>query len=68
MLMPSTLSPYDAGASIEGTRDRYQRMVSVATSQPLASAVRRQRRGINAHQLCREEEQLRAASKSAKCL
>jgi hypothetical protein len=38
----------------------------VAPTQPLASAVRRQSRGINAHQQCREEEQLRAASKSAK--
>jgi hypothetical protein len=37
----------------------------VAPTQPRASAVRRQRRGINAHQRCREEEQLRAASKSA---
>jgi len=36
----------------------------VATSQPLASTVRIQRRGINAHQRCREEEQLREASKS----
>ncbi len=36
----------------------------VATSQPRASAVRRQRCCINAHQRCREEEQLRAASKS----
>jgi hypothetical protein len=38
----------------------------VAPTQPRASAVRRQRRSINAHQQCREEEQLRAASKSAK--
>jgi hypothetical protein len=37
----------------------------VATSQPRASAVRRQHHSINAHQQCREEEQLRAASKSA---
>jgi hypothetical protein len=28
MLMPSTLSPYNAGAASEGTRARYQRMVS----------------------------------------
>jgi hypothetical protein len=40
----------------------------VTTSQPQASAVRRQRRGINAHHRCREEEQLRAASKSANFL
>jgi hypothetical protein len=38
----------------------------VAPTQPRASAVRRQRRSINTHQQCREEEQLRAASKSAK--
>ena len=38
----------------------------VATSQPRASAVGRQRRCINTHKQCREEEQLRAASKSAK--
>jgi hypothetical protein len=38
----------------------------VAPTQPRASTVRRQCRGINAHQQCREEEQLRAASKSAK--
>jgi hypothetical protein len=38
----------------------------VAPTQPLASAVRRQRSCINTHQRCREEEQLRAASKSAK--
>ena len=31
-------------------------------SQPRASAVRRRRRGINAHQQCRQEEQLRAAA------
>jgi hypothetical protein len=30
--------------------------------QPLASAVRRRRRGINAHQRCCKEEQLRAAA------
>jgi hypothetical protein len=38
----------------------------VAPTQPRASAVRRRRRGINAHQQCREEEQLRAASKVQK--
>jgi hypothetical protein len=38
----------------------------VAPTQPRASAIRRQRSCINAHQLCREEEQLRAASKGAK--
>jgi hypothetical protein len=41
-------------------------MVSRRTkSQPRASAVRRRRRGIDAHQRCRKEEQLRAASRSA---
>jgi hypothetical protein len=38
----------------------------VAPTQPRASAVRRQHRGINAHQQCREKEQLRAATTSAK--
>jgi hypothetical protein len=65
MLMPSTLIPYYACAASEGTQDRYQRMVSRRhITAPGQRAVRRQRRGINAHQRYREEEQLRAASKA----
>ena len=55
-LMAPTLSPYDAGAASEGTRDRYQRMVSRRTNITApASAVRGQRRGINAHHRLRRD-------------